>query len=200
MLALANHWDRLLGEGDEASFGWFEPTSPTLDDLRELVTIPAAIIDVGAGTGRLADRLLADGHTDITLVDLSANALDVATGRLGDSVEALVADVTDFHPGRTWDLWHDRAVFHFLVDDADREAYLEAARRSIRPGGHLVVATFALDGPESCAGLPVRRHDEVALAAAFADGFDCLGVRRYAPGADDHDRRPYVIGRFRRLG
>ena len=197
MLALDNHWDRLFGGADEDSFGWYEPSPPTLDDIRDLVTVPAAIIDVGAGTGQLADQLLTDGHRDITLVDLSPNALAIAADRLGGAVETVVADITDFRPERTWDLWHDRAVFHFLVDDADREAYVRTARQSVRPGGHLVVATFADDGPDSCAGLPVRRHDEATLAAAFADGFECLGVRRHAPGPDDHDRRPYVIGRFR---
>ena len=197
MLALDDHWDRLFGEGDESSFGWYEPSPPTLCDVRALVDGPARIIDVGAGTGRLADRLLAEGH-ELTLVDLSATALTAATSRLGDAVEAIVADVTQFRPARTWDLWHDRAVFHFLVEASDREAYLERARQLVRPGGHLVVATFALDGPESCAGLAVQRYDEKTLAEVFADGFESLGVRRYEPGPADCDQRPYVIGRFRR--
>lgn len=201
MLALNDHWDALFGGSDDSSFGWYEPDPPTLVEIRTLVSPSASVIDVGAGSGRLADHLSADGFDDITLLDVSAEALRVATDRLGEErVTAVVGDVTRFRRDRTWDLWHDRAVFHFLVDEHDRVAYVAAARAAVRPGGFLVVATFAPEGPSSCAGLPVQRYDEHTLAVAFADGFECLGVRRHDPGPGDADRRPYVIGRFRRTG
>lgn len=131
----------------------------------------AAVLDVGAGESRLADRLIADGYTDVTVLDVSIAALDAVRARLGDAAAYVAADVRGWSPPRAFDLWHDRAMFHFLTEEADREAYARAARDAVRPGGWLVVGVFALDGPESCSGLGVERHDAGALAARFAEGF-----------------------------
>ncbi len=135
------------------------------------VASDASVLDVGAGESRLADRLVADGYADVTVLDVSAAALGAVRARLGGRVAYVAADVLDWAPEREYDLWHDRAMFHFLTDDGARRAYASVARAALRPGGWLVLGAFAADGPESCSGLSVQRHDAGALAARFAEGF-----------------------------
>jgi SAM-dependent methyltransferase len=122
----------------------------------------------------LVDRLLDDGYRDLTLVDVSVRALDAVRSRLGDRaapVSFVHADVLDWMPGREFDVWHDRAVFHFLTDERDRAAYVERAGAAVRPAGTLIIATFAADGPTQCSGLPVRRHAPADLAHTFGPAF-----------------------------
>jgi ubiquinone/menaquinone biosynthesis C-methylase UbiE len=141
----------------------------------------AKIVDVGSGASSLVDRLLESSYTGVVVVDISQAALDVARSRLGDrggQVTWLVADVRYLCLPHTVDVWHDRAVFHFLTDDADQRAYLQGVRRSLRVGGYVVMATFALDGPERCSGLPVERYDSAKLVRRF--GPDFLLVRSFA--------------------
>jgi len=130
------------------------------------------IIDVGAGWSTLVDHLLERGHRDLTAVDLSATALKAVRDRMGAggrSVVLEVADVLDLHPVRRYVLWHDRAVFHFLTERADRDAYRASLERSLNSRGWAVVATFGPDGPDTCSGLPVVRYSQADLAAEFPD-------------------------------
>jgi len=135
----------------------------------------AAIVDVGGGASTLVDDLVAERYTDLTVLDLSAAALAVAKQRLeklADVVHWMEGDVTRAEfPIHRFDIWHDRAVFHFLTDPVDRHAYVEQVMRSVRPGGHVIVATFAEDGPEKCSGLPVMRYQPESLHAEFGDAF-----------------------------
>lgn len=170
------HWDDIYGRKDEDAVGWFQAEPRLSLELIGRTGLPpeAGVIDIGGGASRLVDRLLERGFADITVLDLAEAALARTRGRLGAAAERvrwLVGDVTAWRPGRRYDLWHDRAVFHFLAEAADREAYLEALRAALRPGGHLVVATFAADGPERCSGLPVVRYESDALAATLGAGF-----------------------------
>lgn len=132
------------------------------------------VVDIGGGASRLVDFLLDDGYTNVTVVDVSAAALDLARARLGDRAESVkwcVADAREVHlPGEV-DVWHDRAVFHFLTEDADRASYLASVRRTLRIGGHVVIATFGLGGPERCSGLPVERYDADKLSRVFGPEF-----------------------------
>lgn len=199
----AAHWDDVYGSRDETSLGWYEPTPSTLNDVVDLCPHRSlAILDIGAGTGRLADELLDRSFIDITLVDPSSVALDRVRQRLTerpepiDGVGFVVASVQEFEPTRLYDLWHDRAVFHFFVDAEARAAYKATLSRSVRSGGHVVIATFASDGPASCAGLPVRRYSDEMLRAEFAN-LDCLGCRTVEGSSGGGDQRPYVICRFR---
>ena len=130
---------------------------------------------MGAGTSVLVADLLADGRR-VLAVDISATALDILATSLGSppELQIVVADARTHVPSPPVDAWQDRAVFHFLVDDADRASYVASATAGVRSRGHLLIATFAPDGPESCSGLPVRRHSIDDLASTFADGFELL--------------------------
>lgn len=168
----ATHWDGVFRTKPADGVSWYQAEPATsLRLLRAYAPPPAAVVDVGAGAGTLPDRLLAGGWTDVTLLDVSASALDLVRGRLGDAVSYVVSDVAAWRPERTYGAWHDRAVFHFVTDPATRDAYAAVAAAAVAPGGVAVVATFATDGPESCSGLPVCRYDADALAAAFGDAF-----------------------------
>lgn len=128
------------------------------------------IIDVGAGWSTLVDHLVARQYRDLTAIDLSATALNTVRDRLGpagDHVVLQVADVLDLHPNRTYALWHDRAVYHFLTEPEERADYLSSLERCLRPGGRVVVATFGPDGPTTCSGLPIVRYTHQELAAEF---------------------------------
>lgn len=128
------------------------------------------IIDVGAGWSTLVDHLVERQYRDLTAIDLSATALDTVRARLGpagDHVTLQVADVLDLHPQRTFALWHDRAVYHFLTEPEERADYLRSVQRCLQPGGRLIVATFGPDGPTTCSGLPIVRYTHPELAAEF---------------------------------
>jgi SAM-dependent methyltransferase len=177
------HWERVYTTKAETEVSWFE--SDPVPSLEALARIGAdcrtAVIDVGGGSSRLVDRLVHDGYEDVTVLDVSAAALDVAKARLGEAagkVRWLVADVTDWAPERTYDVWHDRAAFHFLVVRADQAAYVGRLEQALRPGGHAIIATFAPDGPERCSGLPVARHDGESLAAVLGADFSLIESRR----------------------
>lgn len=141
----------------------------------------APLIDVGGGASTLVDHLLAAGYSDLTVLDLAGEALARSRERLGGASAARVhwleADVTRFEPPRRYALWHDRAVFHFLTGEPARTAYLATVRRSLMPGGTVVLATFALDGPARCSGLEVVRYDAAALHAAFGADFELQDSR-----------------------
>jgi SAM-dependent methyltransferase len=180
----AEHWDGVYTARSPTEVSWFEAEPTT--SLRLIAALEldraAAIVDVGSGASTLADELLAAGYTALTLLDVSARALEKASARLGEraaGVTFVTADVLDWRPGRAFDLWHDRAVFHFLVDPGDQARYVDLAARAVRRGGALVVAGFAEDGPTHCSGLPVTRHSAADFAASFAPAF--------APIADERE-------------
>jgi len=144
------------------------------------VATSTAVIDVGGGASVLVDALVGLGFNDITVLDVSATALDAAQQRLGDSVAVnwLQDDVLSWRPERRYGLWHDRAVLHFLIEEEDRKTYLNALRRAIEPGGAVVLGTFASDGPEYCSGLPVVRYSTGALSKALGTDFEVVATRK----------------------
>ena len=171
------HWESVYASKDPDRVSWFRPHLDRSLEFVEAAGIArdAAVIDVGGGASTLVDDLLARGYSNVTVLDLSATALAAAKARLGDRASAvrwICADVTDADlPERSYDFWHDRAVFHFLTDSSARSRYVDAVRRSVRPGGHIVVATFGPHGPETCSGLEVLRFTPDALHAEFGDDF-----------------------------
>lgn len=160
-----------------------------------------SIIDVGAGVSTLADHLVDDGWTRIVLLDLSTEALQATCCRLADrctDVELVTGPVLDFSTNTPLDVWHDRAVFHFLHDD-DRSRYVATAAQSVRSGGHLVMATFANDGPEQCSGLPTMRYSADELATTFSPAFEMVSSQRHEHVTPWNTTQPFTWVVLRRM-
>jgi len=174
------HWEHIYGTKAPARVSWYhEHPHLSLQYIHDSGAGEAAsIIDVGGGASTLVDDLLAAGYRHVTVLDISGTALELARQRLGARAAQVVwieADITQADlPARAYDVWHDRAVFHFLTQAADRERYVQAVRQAVRPGGHVIVATFAADGPERCSGLDVRRYSPQALCDEFGAGFELV--------------------------
>jgi len=174
------HWERVYSSKPTDAVSWFQAHAEmSLRLIKDTGVLPAgAIIDVGGGASTLVDDLLSRGYSNLTVLDLSAAALRAAKDRLGlnaDKITWLEADITKVQlPLHAYDLWHDRAVFHFLTESKDREAYVGAALRAVKPGGHVIVATFAEDGPNQCSGLPVMRYSANDLHAEFGAPFSLV--------------------------
>ena len=170
------HWDETYTLKAENQVSWFQ-TRPE----RSLELIGAAapdhmasIVDIGGGASRLVDALLAEGYADITVLDISAVALGRSKARVGARAKEvfwIVANITEWRPLRVWDVWHDRAVFHFLTGAAGQDAYIEALKQGTATGSTVVMATFALTGPERCSGLPVQRYSPETLADRLGGDF-----------------------------
>jgi len=180
------HWQNVYKEKGEYQVSWFqERPNISLELLEAVHAAPSsAIIDIGGGASRLVDALVEKGYRDVTVLDLSESAVSIAKMRLGERaamVNWIVADVTQWQPTRSYDLWHDRAAFHFLTEAPDQAAYIDRLVKAVRPGGHAIIGTFALDGPERCSGLPVVRYDAAQLSAALTPLFALVDTRR-----DDH--------------
>lgn len=172
----AQHWDTAFATRPTNEMSWFEASHELSVSL--LGQQPGSVVDIGAGAGTLADALLAVGRLDITLLDISHEALAVTRDRLGPTggqVHYVVTDLLEWSPDRKYDTWHDRAVFHFLTDPLDRESYVETAAQAVAHGGLLVMATFGPGGPTSCSGLPTARHSSDDLAQLFAPAFSMVG-------------------------
>lgn len=165
-----------------AGVSWFqsEPTlSLELIDVLEIVP-NTPVIDIGAGASSLVDNLLARSFADVSVLDVSEVALDEVRRRVGSAgpVNWMSEDILTWRPARRFGLWHDRAVFHFFTDEAERGRYLNALRSGIEPGGALIMATFADDGPEYCSGLPVARYSAQGLLSVLDADFHLVEKRR----------------------
>lgn len=171
----ATHWQRAYERGT-GNLSWTEAVPEASLALIEEAAVPldSAILDLGGGASRLAAELLQRGYEDVTVADISAEAMECAKAELGSagsSVTWVVGDVRGHDFGRRFDLWHDRAVFHFMVAREDREGYLEVLARTLRPGGHLILATFGPEGPEQCSGLQVSRYSPESIAQTLGTDY-----------------------------
>lgn len=183
MDATREHWEQVYRDRQVQDVSWYQPhPAASLRFIEASGTSPdAPLLDVGGGASRLVDCLRERGFGDLTVLDISRGALGQAQQRLGDAAEEIgwvVADITTYTPTRRFALWHDRAVFHFLVDEADRAGYLAALRAGLAPGGTLILGTFATGGPRRCSGLPVRQYDAPTLCAELGDEFELLDATR----------------------
>jgi len=196
---MADAWDEIYATHARDALGWYERIPSTLEDvLRVAPSTDCSIIDVGAGESSLAEQLHMRGFHDVTLLDISEQALNDVACRLDRPVVTIVADVRAFHGDRRWDVWHDRATFHFLTSDDDRKRYVDSLDRSLADDGRVVMAVFAHDGPDRCAGRPVDRYDAQSLGGVLGERFVCVGAREHRPDPGPGDRRPYVIATFKR--
>jgi len=184
-----SHWQNVYLSKGEQQVSWTQADpQPSLGLIEKFAHgRDASIIDVGGGASRLVDALLAHGFAKITILDLSEAALQSAKTRLGEQgavVQWIAADATAWQPPLAFDVWHDRAAFHFLVEEEDRTAYVERLHAGVKPGGHAIIATFAPDGPEKCSGLPVQRYDPESLSRTIGSAFDLVehqGHRHVTP-------------------
>lgn len=173
------HWEKVYRDKRPDEVSWFQRhPEKSLELIRGTsVGLNDPIIDVGGGASGLVDRLLAAGYRDVSVMDIAGTALQHSKSRLGSAAAGVCwieSDVLQFEPSRPYALWHDRAVFHFLTRENDRRAYRDVLKKALPPGGQLIIATFALDGPEKCSGLAVERYDAGKLQAALGAGFRLL--------------------------
>ncbi len=179
-----SHWEDVYSKKAESEVSWFqENPAPSLELIAQVgATTGTAIIDIGGGSSRLVDKLVQRGFEDVTVLDLSKTAIEAAKARLGgDAARAhwMVADATSWEPARTYEVWHDRAAFHFLGEEHERSAYVARLRRALKAGGHAIIATFALDGPERCSGLQVVRYDAASLGKTLGPVFELVSTRSH---------------------
>ncbi|HQS41738.1 MULTISPECIES: class I SAM-dependent methyltransferase [unclassified Polaromonas] len=175
-----SHWEKIYKTKSSETMSWYQPHATlSLDLIRRVAPETSArIVDVGGGAASLVDNLLADGMTNVSVLDISGAALNVARHRLGDQarrVRWIEGDITTVGLEKSSiDVWHDRAVFHFLTSAVDRAAYVAQVRHAVRPGGQVIVAAFGPNGPLQCSGLPVVRYAPDALHAEFGGAFELL--------------------------
>jgi SAM-dependent methyltransferase len=197
------HWEDVYTKKGENEVSWFqENPAPSLELIAQVgATSASAIIDIGGGASRLVDSLIDRDFEDVTVLDLSAAALGAAKARLGSraaQVHWIVADVTVWEPLKAYDIWHDRAAFQFLTEDRDRAAYVARLERALMVGGCAIIATFALDGPERCSGLPVVRYDPASLGQTLGRAFQLVDSRRQAHATPWASNQSFQFSVFRR--
>jgi len=174
------HWSNVYQTKAVDDVSWYQVRPEMSLELMQECGVKSSnrIIDVGAGASTLVDHLLDSGYKDITLLDVSGKALEIVRNRLGthaSAVSFIEANINSVElPFQTYDLWHDRATFHFLTNVTMQQRYVKTARHSVKPGGHVILATFAQDGPTQCSGLDVARQSPETLQQLFGDGFDLI--------------------------
>ena len=179
MSATKEYWEEIYSSKKLEEVGWYQPNPGVSLEIIESLGVPedAAVIDVGGGDSHLCEFLLELGYRDITVLDISRNAIERAQNRLeelAERVKWVIGDVTEYHHERQFDLWHDRATFHFMRGVSDVEKYVAIAARTVKAGGHLIVGTFSERGPEFCSGIPVTRYSIKKLANTFLPYFTLI--------------------------
>lgn len=176
------HWNAVYESKDPTEVSWYEPLPETSLDLISSCNVEkdAAIIDIGGGDSYLAEYLIAKGFSDITVLDISEKAIERAKKRLGEKaaqIQWVVADAADYVTERKFDLWHDRAAFHFLIEEPQIKRYTETVKRAVKPGGYLIIGTFSEKGPSKCSGLDIRQYSIGQLQDLFSDSFLALSSK-----------------------
>ncbi|HKO93818.1 MAG TPA: class I SAM-dependent methyltransferase [Polyangiaceae bacterium] len=201
MSTRSEHWNGVYARRSPQEVSWFQAEACTSLELIEAsgCSVDAGLIDVGAGASTLVDGLLARGFRDITLLDIAETAFADTRRRLPDAkVQYVVSDITAWAPTRTFDVWHDRAVFHFLTGPRDRAAYRAALVSAVPPGGHVIIGTFASDGPERCSSLPVQRYSAEELAREFRAELRAVETRSERHATPGGSSQSFVFVRFLR--
>jgi trans-aconitate methyltransferase len=183
------HWETIYQTKELKDVSWFQPTPETSLSFLKQFNIPttAKIIDIGGGDSFLVDNLLDLGYQDITVLDISAMAIDKAKQRLGDragKVKWIVADAATFRPTEKYDFWHDRAAFHFLTQEQEIESYLDTVQKSIQPTGVLIIGTFSEQGPKKCSGIEIKQYSETTMTERLTKFFEkirCITVDHKTP-------------------
>ena len=183
MFERKKHWGDVYQEKSPSELSWYQKEPKLSLELIRCTNVASndAIIDVGGGASVLVDYLSKESFTNLTVLDISENAIAISKKRLGDrakSIEWIVSDITQFDTSQKFSIWHDRALFHFLTDPSDREIYVKALIKAIRTEGHLIIATFAIGGPEKCSGLEIVQYDSEKMIAELRDNFALVEERK----------------------
>ena len=202
---MKEHWEKIYQTKQPHEVSWWQENPKTSLDFIHSFRLPASarIIDVGGGDSKLVDALLDEGFENITVLDISEKAIERAKQRLGNKaqrVQWIVSDITAFHPQSQYDLWYDRATFHFLTTEPQIAQYLSAAREAVRHQGYLVLGTFSTEGPKTCSGLTIRQYSEQTLASQLLDGFEkirCITEDHVTPF---NTKQNFLFCSFRRAG
>lgn len=200
----AVHWNEVYASKPASHLSWFQAAAePSMRMIRASGAAPdTGIIDIGGGASVLVDELLAADFMDVSVLDIAETALERTITRLGAGaakVQWIVADILSWTPQRSYALWHDRAVFHFLTEEDDRAAYRAVLRQALKPGGTLIVAAFAADGPERCSGLPVRRWSAETLEAEFGNEFRSTETSRQEHRTPWGALQPFTWARLKKV-
>jgi trans-aconitate methyltransferase len=193
--AAKDHWDKIFTTNESSNFNWFQAYPKTAVAFLELFrfSLDANIIDIGGGDSNLVDVLMEKGYQNISVLDISATALEKAKKRLGEkanSVIWIVADINDFKPTEKYDFWHDRAAFHFLTSDEKIDNYVRLAENNIRANGFLILGTFSENGPEKCSGLTIKQYSETSMSNRFNKAFKrikCVHEEHHTPFKTSQD-------------
>jgi 2-polyprenyl-3-methyl-5-hydroxy-6-metoxy-1,4-benzoquinol methylase len=177
------HWDGIYGEKTFSELTWFQPEAKVSVDLIDKLDLSkeSSILDVGGGASTLIDSLIEKEFKKITVLDLSENALKQSQKRIGEKTSYIswcVGDVIDFKFNKKFDLWHDRAVFHFLTQESEQEKYISNLEASTKRGSHFIISTFAEDGPLKCSGLEIVRYSKDNLVDKFSAHFECIEFKK----------------------
>ncbi len=199
-----DHWERIYSDKQSTEVSWYQQHPERSFDLIKAtgIDMAARIIDIGGGASTLVDFLLDAGYQNLSVLDIAHSAIEQAKVRLGDrsdKVEWLECDITRFAPEQPYDLWHDRAVFHFLTDETDRSSYVQAMSNALSPGAHAIIATFDLDGPEKCSGLDVVRYSPETMSAVLGENFELVEVSMEEHITPGDSSQSFVYCRFKRV-
>ena len=177
------HWENIYSTKKLNEVSWYQPKPETsLGFIQDLnISKTASIIDIGGGDSFLVDNLLKLGYTNVTVLDISRKAIERAKKRLGkqsEQVTFIEADASNFMPSQTYDLWHDRAAFHFLTDEKEIENYIKAAENGVKSSGNMIIGTFAVDGPTKCSGIEIKQYSKTSLSDRFGKQFKKLDCKK----------------------
>ena len=198
------HWGDVYQEKSPSELSWYQKEPKLSLELIRSTNVASndAIIDVGGGASVLVDYLSKESFTNLTVLDISENAIAMAKKRLGDtakSIEWIVTDITQFDTSQKFSLWHDRALFHFLTDPSDRKIYVKALIKAIRTEGHLIIATFAIGGPEKCSGLEIVQYDSEKMIAELGDNFKLVEERKEVHITPANKEQKFIFFLFLRV-
>jgi len=198
------HWGNVYQDKSPLEVSWYQKEPKLSLELIRFSNVASndAIIDVGGGTSVLVDYLSKECFTSLTVLDISENAIAIAKKRLGGkakSIEWIVSDIIKFDTSQKFSLWHDRALFHFLTNPSDRKKYVKALINAIRPEGHLIIATFAIGGPEKCSGLEIVQYDSEKMSAELGDNFVLVEERKEIHITPANKEQEFIFFLFRRV-
>lgn len=195
------HWENIYETKKLEEVSWYQPKPDISLELIQQSGIAkdAAIIDIGGGDSFLVDNLLEEGYKDVTVLDISEKAIERAKERLGERAESvswIISDIAEFKPDREYDLWHDRAAFHFLTDKKDQQHYVNIASEGIANGGSLIIGTFSKNGPEKCSGLEIKQYSEEEMSDLFAASFQKQSCKEIIHNTPFDTTQSFLFCRF----